>query len=140
MVYASDREGSGTLDLWIQQVAGGQPLRLTDHPANDWYPSFSPDGSRIVFRSERDGGGIYVVDALGGPARRIADRGMCPSYSPDGSLIAFVTIPGSLESSLHDIFLIPAQGGAARPFHPEFMFQRTNRGGARSGTRTKKLC
>jgi serine/threonine protein kinase len=130
VVYASDREGSGTLDLWIQQVAGGQPLRLTDHPANDWYPSFSPDGSRIVFRSERDGGGIYVVDALGGAARRIADRGMVPRFSPDGSLVAFVTIPGSLELRLSKIYLVPAQGGEPRPVHPEFMFRRAQMGGS----------
>ncbi len=128
VVYASDREGSGTLDLWLQQISGGRPLRLTDHPANDWYPGFSPDGTKIVFRSEREGGGVYVIDALGGTARLIADRGTIPRYSPDGTWISFLTVPGSLESRLIDMYLIPAKGGEPRPFRHEFKVFRSNMG------------
>ncbi|MCX6561204.1 MAG: protein kinase [Candidatus Aminicenantes bacterium] len=128
VVYTSDREGTGTMDLWMQQISGGKPLRLTDDPANDWYPCFSPDGTKIAFRSERDGGGIFVIDALGGVARRIADRGSVPRFSPDGSLISFISVPGSLESGLFDIFLVPAAGGTPRPFHPEFRFSRAQMG------------
>ncbi|OFW11251.1 MAG: hypothetical protein A3H96_25780 [Acidobacteria bacterium RIFCSPLOWO2_02_FULL_67_36] len=120
LAYASDRAQPGNLDIWIQQVAGGQPLRLTNHPAFDVSPSFSPDGSRIAFRSERDGGGIYVVDALGGDARRISDRGHFPLFSPDGSLICYLDIPASLDSALSRIYLVAAQGGPPQAFHPEF--------------------
>jgi Tol biopolymer transport system component/predicted Ser/Thr protein kinase len=120
IAYNSDREGGESSDIWVQRTAGGAPLRLTDHPANDMDPSFSPDGSEIVFRSARDGGGIYVMGVLGGPARRIADGGAKPRFSPDGSLVSFVAIPGSLESRLMDIFLVPAKGGPPRPVHPEF--------------------
>ena len=130
VAYASDREGDGSLNLWVQQVAGGRPLRLTNHPANDWLPDFSPDGSKIVFRSERDGGGIDVIDALGGEPRRVSNRGYQPRFSPDGTQIAFVDIPASLETSLCDIRLVPAAGGAARPFHPEFSILSTGTGSA----------
>jgi Tol biopolymer transport system component len=130
VAYASDREGDGTLDLWVQQVSGGKPLRLTDHPGNDWFPDFSPDGTKIVFRSERDGGGIYVIDVLGGDARRIANTGFAPRYSPDGSLVAYVIVPASLESRLFDLYLVPAKGGAPRPFHPEFRINSVHQGAA----------
>lgn len=130
VAYASDREGDGTLDLWVQQISGGKPLRLTDAPGNDWFPDFSPDGTKIVFRSERDGGGIYVIDTLGGDARRIAEAGTVPRFSPDGSLIAYVVIPASLESRLFDIYLVPAKGGAPRPFHPEFRINFVGQGAA----------
>src|SRR5207244_9612836 len=76
VAYASDRAGTSNLELYVQQVSGGRPLRLTDHPADDYLPSFSPDSSQIVFRSERDGGGIYIVPALGGEGRRIAPKGL----------------------------------------------------------------
>jgi eukaryotic-like serine/threonine-protein kinase len=74
LAYASDRAG-GIMNIWVQQVAGGEPVRVTDGPTDDTEPSFSPDGTAIAFRSERDRGGIYTVPALGGAARRIADQG-----------------------------------------------------------------
>src|SRR5436190_2180065 len=58
IAFASDRAGDGNLDIWIRQVAGGEPVRLTTNPADDIEPSFSPDGSTVAFRSEREGGGI----------------------------------------------------------------------------------
>ena len=88
LAYASDRAGRGDLDLWVEQTAGGAPIRLTDDPADDLQPAFSPDGSQIVFRSERAGGGVYVIPALGGNARRVADGGRSPRFSPDGHHIA----------------------------------------------------
>jgi len=77
LAYASDRATNGNLEVWIQQTAGGNPIRLTTNGADDLEPSFSPDGARIVFRSERDGGGVYVVPTLGGVERRLADLGTC---------------------------------------------------------------
>jgi serine/threonine protein kinase/Tol biopolymer transport system component len=89
LAYSSDRAGNGDRDIWVQQVAGGNPLRLTDDPADDTTPDFSPDGSQVTFRSERNGGGVYMVSALGGAARLIAPGGRRPRFSPDGKQIAY---------------------------------------------------
>ena len=111
VAYASDRAGAGNLDLYVQQISGGQPLRLTEHPADDYQPSFSPDGSQIVFRSERDGGGIYMVPALGGVAKLMAAKGQKPKVSPDGKTIVF-QIGAALKTC--EIFLAPISGGRPR--------------------------
>ncbi len=130
MAYMSDREGNGNADIWVQQLAGGSPLRRTTDPASDGMPCFSPDGSKIVFRSERDGGGIFEVGTLSGEERRIADRGNFPRYSPDGAWISFVKVPATMETRLVKMFLIPAQGGMPIPFQPEFCLSGLIAGGA----------
>jgi tRNA A-37 threonylcarbamoyl transferase component Bud32 len=115
--YSSDRE-DGNLDIYVQQLAGRQPIRLTRHEAMESQPSFSPDGSRIVYRSERDGGGIYVIDTLGGEERKIADRGYRPRFSPDGSMISYGEVPPF--PGRGRIYLVSARGGAPRRFLPEY--------------------
>ncbi len=52
LAYASDRAGRTNLDIWVQQLPSGEPLRLTTDEADESEPAFSPDGSRIVFRSQ----------------------------------------------------------------------------------------
>ncbi|MDQ6666426.1 MAG: serine/threonine-protein kinase, partial [Acidobacteriota bacterium] len=53
VAYSSDRSSDGNPDgepdLYIKQVAGGQPIRLTSDGAGNTTPDFSPDGSKIVF-------------------------------------------------------------------------------------------
>ncbi len=130
LAYASDREGSRTFDIWIQQVDGGEPLRRTDHPADDWFPSLSPDGLKIVFRSERDGGGIYIIDSLVGQERKIVDKGHNPRFSPDGTLISYVVIPALDDLELCKIYLVSSKGGPPSPFQPEFFISYASQGAA----------
>ena len=93
----------GELDLYVKHVAGDKPIRLTFDGAGNSMPDFSPDGSRIVFRSNRDGGGIYEMPALGGDVRLIARHGFNPRFSPDGTQVAYwvgaqsvaATVPGN---------------------------------------------
>jgi eukaryotic-like serine/threonine-protein kinase len=107
IAYASDRAQEGATDIWVQQVAGGEPVRLTKGLGLCHSPSFSPDGSRIAFHGGPDSGGIYVTSTFGGGARRLAD-GRGPEFSPDGSTIAY-TAPDSSR-----IMLVPAMGGTPR--------------------------
>jgi Tol biopolymer transport system component len=69
LVY--EREIGGNQDLYLTP-AGGVERRLTDDPAGDSLPRFSPDGRRILFTSERSGNWqIWEMPAEGGPARRV---------------------------------------------------------------------
>jgi eukaryotic-like serine/threonine-protein kinase len=91
LVYVSG--ASGNLDIYLQRVGGQKPINLTeDSPADNTQPAFSPDGKRIAFRSERDGGGIFVMGATGESVKRVADTGFNPTWSPDGEFLAFSTI------------------------------------------------
>jgi eukaryotic-like serine/threonine-protein kinase len=52
--FAVARDGNN-VDLWLSDVTGGNVTRFTFDPANDQYPVWSPDGSRIVWASSREG-------------------------------------------------------------------------------------
>jgi eukaryotic-like serine/threonine-protein kinase len=120
VTFASDRNTGSNFDIYVQQVSGGGASRITHHPADEITPKFSPDGTKIVFHSNRAGGGIYVIDALGGEERKIADRGVHPSFSPDGSLVVYTVVPPSWNTLLNKMYLVPSQGGDPKPFLPEF--------------------
>ncbi len=114
LAYASDRAGDGNLEIYVQQIPGGQPLRLTNHPANDTDPAFSPDSRSIAFYSARDGGGLYVMPSLGGDARLLVAGGRRPRYSPDGAWIAYYT--GEFQGGRS--YILPAAGGPPLPVAP----------------------
>jgi eukaryotic-like serine/threonine-protein kinase len=79
---------SGNADLYLQRVDGRNAINLTrDTPEDDIQPAFSPDGSQIAFRSERGGGGIFLMGATGESVRRLTDSGFNPAWSPDGKEI-----------------------------------------------------
>ncbi|CAN5578775.1 hypothetical protein BH20ACI3_BH20ACI3_39560 [soil metagenome] len=85
---------SGNWDIYLQRVGGKNPINLTkDSPADDTQLAFSPDGERIAFRSERDGGGIFIMGATGENVRRLTDLGFNPAWSPDGKEIACAEEP-----------------------------------------------
>jgi hypothetical protein len=90
VIYAGD--ASGNRDIYLQRTGGANPLNLTpDSLLEDTQPAFSPDGERIIFRSARDGGGIFVMGATGESVRRVADFGFNPVWSPDGRHILVAT-------------------------------------------------
>jgi Tol biopolymer transport system component len=120
LAYASDRASEGKhLDIWVQHMAGGEPVRLTKDEGSETEPDISPDGSHVAFTSSR--GGIYVVPLLGGELRQITQLGSRPRYSPDGKWIAFhQKTRGAGEGSR--TFVIPATGGAPRQLLASFKF------------------
>jgi eukaryotic-like serine/threonine-protein kinase len=90
MVYASN--AAGNFDIYLQSVGGQTPINLTpDIKDDDTQPVFSPDGERIAFRSERDGGGIFVMARTGESVKRLTDAGYNPAWAPTSREIAFGT-------------------------------------------------
>ena len=90
VIYTSNK--AGNFDLYTQPVGGGNPVQVTRNPAHDWQPDWSVN-DQIVFRSERDGGGLYVVAQTGGHETRVAAFGQDPQWSPDGGAILFTRMP-----------------------------------------------
>ncbi|MCC6862814.1 MAG: PD40 domain-containing protein [Bryobacterales bacterium] len=90
-VYAG--RAAGNWDIYFQRVGERGAINLTKGcPADDTQPAFSPDGQQIAFRSERDGGGIFVMGSKGEPVRRVSDSGYNPAWSPHGREIVCATV------------------------------------------------
>jgi TolB protein len=88
-------EEGGDRDLFLQRVGGENPINLTvNSPEDDFDPAFSPDGERIAFCSDREGGGIFVMGATGESPRRVSETGFDPAWSPDGKSLVFTTERG----------------------------------------------
>jgi Tol biopolymer transport system component/tRNA A-37 threonylcarbamoyl transferase component Bud32 len=88
------RNSKDNWDIYQQRLSGLEPRNLTaDSPADDTQPAYSSDGEWIAFRSEREGGGIFVMGATGDAPRKISDLGYYPDWSPDGKEIIFTTVP-----------------------------------------------
>jgi dipeptidyl aminopeptidase/acylaminoacyl peptidase len=89
LAFSSNRSADGGRNIYIKHVAGGETLQLTFDGLGNTAPDFSPDGTQIVFHSDRDGGAAYLLPTLGGSPRFLARGGLDPKFSPDGHRIAY---------------------------------------------------
>ncbi|KAG9151634.1 hypothetical protein Leryth_001943 [Lithospermum erythrorhizon] len=104
----------------VEEVPINIKVLTKEESGNNAFPSVSPDGKFVVFRSGRSGHkNLYIVDAVcgefdGGSIRKLTE-GACidtmPSWSPDGKLIAFSSTrhnPDNVEK--FSIYVIKADG------------------------------
>lgn len=93
VLRSTDLEANrGRTDLWMVSRDGGEPVRLTTHPAGDGSPRWAPDGQSIYFLSSRSGSSqVWNLPLTGGEARQITHQPLDLSafvLSPDGEHLA----------------------------------------------------
>jgi TolB protein len=98
ILFVSNRDGIE--DIYVMDADGSNVRRLTHTEGEERVtsvPAWSPDGTEVVFASNRDDGGsanLYVVAADGSNLRRLTRHGKfdyVPDWSPDGARIAFMS-------------------------------------------------
>ena len=114
-------QNPGVLNIYVQLVGTSTPLRLTSTAAIEGFATWSPDGRFIAFVRNLGLGAYYVVSALGGPERKLAEcnsdvfRAAGISWSPDGKDIAVTDLGATqIQGASPKIFFISAESGERR--------------------------
>ncbi len=96
-------------DICVIGSEGGAWKNLTEHPANDYWGSWSRDSQWIYFQSDRSGDlQIWKILAAGGEAEPVTKNGgFFAMESPDGKSLYF-----SKRGRPHTLWKMPAEGGA----------------------------
>ena len=89
----------GNSEIYVMNIDGTNPVRLTNHPADDRSPAISHDGQQVVFSSDRDGEReqfeLFIMDIDGSNLRKIETPGeanLYPSFAPDRSKSSSLTV------------------------------------------------
>lgn len=108
LAFISARDGVPR--VWLKRLPGGDEVALTEGP--DVSPSFSPDGSEVLFGRDGD---LHRVPVLGGTPRKVADGATIGDWTPHGDRIALAEV--GVEGS--SIYVMAADGSDKRLVHHE---------------------
>jgi serine/threonine-protein kinase len=104
---------AGRTRLFVQDLTGGNAIPLAaDVPGQHRWPRWSPDGTTLAFLAfDEQGAGLYLVPALGGATRRLAQSAPLSeihgiAWSPDGRRLAYT-------QRLEGVLTVAVEGGAS---------------------------
>jgi dipeptidyl aminopeptidase/acylaminoacyl peptidase len=89
-------------DIYISNVETGQTKNLTNGKGSNWLPSWSPDGQRVAFLSDRDGSGqakLWICDLLNNNAKKVSDVNVRTDqieWAPNGQQLLVTVVPDGL--------------------------------------------
>jgi Tol biopolymer transport system component len=106
-------------DVWLFELSRGVLSRFTFDPSYDYEPVWSPDGSRIVFATNRNGPLDLYVKGLNGTGEDEAllksdARKLPTDWSPDGQFILYESFDS--KTSKNDLWVLPVDNRQPRPF------------------------
>jgi TolB protein len=100
-------------EIYTIDPTGGTPFNVTDNTTNDFYPSYSPDGTKIAYENSNgiDSTEIFTINASGGTPFNVtnsyAAHEEVPNYSPEGTKIAY----SGWDGNDYEIYTISVSGG-----------------------------
>lgn len=100
-------------DLWVAQLDGSRPRRLTISDGIESRPHFSPDGLHIAFSAEYDGNtDVFLIPVEGGIPKRLtwhpfADQ--VSGFTPDGSKVLFLSMRTVHTGRFLQLFTVPVE-------------------------------
>ena len=106
-------------DIYVMPL-GGKPRNLTQDAAYDTDPAWSPDGSQLVYASDKVGGllQLWLRDMKTGKEHqltRLATQPISPAFSPDGKRVAFLDVDGMWRRA--SVAVVDVASGEVRPIH-----------------------
>lgn len=107
-------------DIYVMPAAGGSPVNLTKDAALDTDPSWSPDGSSLVYSSDKDSAHLqlWIHNFKTGVSQKVTNIATQPqgaSFSPDGSRIVFFNVDGMWRVA--EMSILDIESGRIRRIH-----------------------
>lgn len=107
-------------DIYVTNVAGGQPIRVTARTGGYSAPHWSPDGTRLVFSrfdEQLRNSEVFIVNLDGSGLTNVSRHSSAdyePSWSPDGSQLAFVSSRDASAGTPAAVYVMDVDGTNVR--------------------------